>query len=57
MEPIVQLLLETLDTPSQTVQEAIAKCLPPLVARVKPEAAATIETLLDKVTQFMFVFK
>ena len=54
MEPIVHLLLETLDTPSQTVQEAVAKCLPPLVACIKPQAAGTIETLLDKVIHYIF---
>ena len=55
VEPIVHLLLETLDTPSQTVQEAVAKCLPPLVACIKPQAAGTIDTLLDKVTHYMFI--
>jgi len=54
VEPIVHLLLETLDTPSQSVQEAVAKCLPPLVACIKPQAADTIDTLLDKVIHYIF---
>ena len=45
----MHLLLETLDTPSQPVQEAIAKCLPPLIAFIKLKAADFIETLLNKV--------
>ena len=49
MQPIVHLLLETLDTPSQPVQEAIAKCLPPLISFIKLQAANLIETLLNKV--------
>ena len=55
MQPIVHLLLETLDTPSQPVQEAIAKCLPPLITFMKLQAANLIETLLKKVCYHCFI--
>ena len=47
----MNLLLSNLDTPSQTVQEAIAGCLPPLASVVKPEAEAILTKLLDKLLE------
>lgn len=48
MKSVVNLLLTHLDTPSQTVQEAIASCLPPLASVIKPDAEKLIKRLLDK---------
>ena len=47
---MVHLLLNNLDTPSQQVQEAIAKCLPPLAAVIKDDAEVIIPKLLEKVS-------
>ena len=48
VKSVVNLLLTHLDTPSQTVQEAIASCLPPLASVIKPDAEKFIKKLLDK---------
>ena len=48
---MVHLLLSNLDTPSQTVQEAIAGCLPPLASVVKPEAETIFSKLLEKLLE------
>ncbi|ODM88729.1 Translational activator GCN1, partial [Orchesella cincta] len=46
---IFSTLLETLQTPSETVQGAVANCLPELMCgAIKEEAESTIKTLLDK---------
>ncbi|ESO82427.1 hypothetical protein LOTGIDRAFT_223326 [Lottia gigantea] len=46
VKPVVAQLIAALSTPSQGVQEAVANCLPPLVAGIKQEAPALIERLL-----------
>ena len=48
VKSVINLLLMHLDTPSQTVQEAIASCLPPLAPVIKPDAEQFIKKLLDK---------
>jgi HEAT repeat protein len=48
VKAVVNLLLSNLDTPSQSVQEAIAGCLPPLAHVVKPEAEKILTKLLEK---------
>lgn len=47
---MLHLLLSNLDTPSQQVQEAIARCLPPLASVVKPDAEDIVKKLLNKVS-------
>lgn len=44
---IIDTLLATLSTPSEEVQKAVALCISPLVAAVKPSAPAMIEQLLE----------
>ncbi|KAG2194137.1 hypothetical protein INT47_004207 [Mucor saturninus] len=44
----VEKLIETLDTPSETVQSAVADCLPPLIKMCKEEVPRLIKALLNK---------
>ncbi|GAA5801232.1 hypothetical protein HPULCUR_006676 [Helicostylum pulchrum] len=44
----VEKLIETLDTPSETVQSAVANCLPPLIKMCKEEVPRLIKSLLNK---------
>lgn len=48
VKSVINLLLTHLDTPSQSVQEAIANCLPPLASVIKPDADQFIKKLLSK---------
>ncbi|XP_025837277.1 eIF-2-alpha kinase activator GCN1 [Agrilus planipennis] len=48
IKPIVMRLISALSTPSQTVQEAVANCLPPLVPSVKEEAPGLVNKLLHQ---------
>ena len=43
---IIQLLLTSLRTPSQTIQEAIANCVPPLMSAVKDQGQEMVKDLL-----------
>jgi HEAT repeat protein len=44
---IVDTLLAALSTPSEAVQVAVGECISPLVAAIKPQAPAMIETLME----------
>ncbi|XP_022698053.1 eIF-2-alpha kinase activator GCN1-like isoform X2 [Varroa jacobsoni] len=46
VKPIVRRLLELLSVPSQSVQEAISACLPPLAPAVKGEAPGIVNNLM-----------
>ncbi|KAI9008544.1 armadillo-type protein [Hyaloraphidium curvatum] len=46
--PILKKLLETLKTPSESVQMAVAECLPPLAKGLKDEAATVAAQLMDQ---------
>ncbi|CAG9759746.1 unnamed protein product [Ceutorhynchus assimilis] len=48
IKPIVSRLIQALATPSQTVQEAVANCLPPLVPSVKDEVPGFVNKLLHQ---------
>lgn len=51
IQPIVKRLLAALSTPSQTVQEAVANCLPHLMPSVKDEANGMIKKLLNQLVK------
>ncbi|CAH0556041.1 unnamed protein product [Brassicogethes aeneus] len=48
IKPIVMRLIQALSTPSQTVQESVANCLPPLVSAVKEESSGLVNKLLHQ---------
>ncbi|XP_074026538.1 lethal (3) 80Fj [Leptinotarsa decemlineata] len=48
IKPIVIRLIQALSTPSQTVQEAVSNCLPPLIPSVKDEAPGFVNKLLHQ---------
>ena len=51
VKPIVAKLIESLSTPSQIVQEAVANCLPHLIPSFKEEAPTIVRRLLQLLLQ------
>ncbi|KNC80222.1 hypothetical protein SARC_07418, partial [Sphaeroforma arctica JP610] len=51
VQKVIALLFEALKTPSQSVQEAVAKCLPPLINAKDENAGELIKTLLDQLLE------
>ncbi|EDV23577.1 uncharacterized protein TRIADDRAFT_58366 [Trichoplax adhaerens] len=48
MLPIIDKLLDTLSTPSQPVQQAVANCLPPVIPAVKHKVPDLIKRMLQQ---------
>ena len=48
---VVQRLLATLSTPSETVQYAVAECLPPLIRTPSYNASENVQQMLDQLFQ------
>ncbi|KAF2088533.1 ARM repeat-containing protein [Saccharata proteae CBS 121410] len=48
---VVQRLLQTLSTPSETVQYAVAECLPPLVQASSNEVSGYVQQVVDELLQ------
>lgn len=48
---VVQRLLQTLSTPSESVQYAVAQCLPPLVQASSKEASQYVQQMMDELLQ------
>lgn len=48
---VVQRLLQTLSTPSESVQYAVAQCLPPLVQASSQEAGQYVQQMMDELLQ------
>lgn len=51
IKPIVMRLITALSTPSQTVQEAVANCLPHLMPSFKNEAPGVVKKLLNQLVK------
>ncbi len=45
--PIIGKLIQSLQTPSQQVQEAVANCLPPLMASIKTQVPTYVDQLIN----------
>lgn len=51
VQKVVKRLFSTLSTPSESVQFAVAGCLPPLVRASSSHASAYVQTMLDELRQ------
>ncbi|PWY93316.1 ARM repeat-containing protein [Aspergillus sclerotioniger CBS 115572] len=51
LQTVIKRLLDTLPTPSETVQSAVSGCLPPLIRLSRPQSGQYVQEMLDQLLQ------
>ncbi|RDH35615.1 60S ribosomal protein L19 [Aspergillus welwitschiae] len=51
LQTVIKRLLDTLPTPSESVQSAVSGCLPPLIRLSRPQSGEYVQEMLDQLLQ------
>ncbi|GKZ36456.1 translational activator of GCN4 [Aspergillus brasiliensis] len=51
LQTVIKRLLDTLPTPSESVQSAVSGCLPPLIRLSRPQSGGYVQEMLDQLLQ------